>query len=107
MLVRDGPGRALRIVKFITAPERTQALLRRAAGDVPLMHDDDLLPVRPAAPRRGATRVTSELTSDDGALAALALLPSLPGQLWVRLHTGPSTGHALTRLRRSSGDAML
>jgi hypothetical protein len=41
-------------VEFITASGRPQALLTLAARDIRPVADEDLLAVRPAAPRKGA-----------------------------------------------------
>jgi len=70
VLVRDVPEAGLRAgdlgavvqvygangveVEFVTAAGQTQALLTLATTDVRSVRDDDLLAVRPVAPRRGA-----------------------------------------------------
>ena len=70
VLVRDVPEAGLRAgdlgavvqvygpealeIEFATAAGQTQALLTLAAADVRPVQDNDLLAVRPAAPRRGA-----------------------------------------------------
>ena len=70
VLVRDLPDAGLRAgdlgavvhvyspdaveVEFVTAAGRTQALVTLATRDVREVGDDDLLTVRPAAPRKGA-----------------------------------------------------
>ena len=70
VLVRDVPEAGLRAgdlgavvhvyspealeVEFVTARGRTQALLTLGAADLRPVREDDLLAVRPAAPKRGA-----------------------------------------------------
>jgi hypothetical protein len=70
VLLRDFPEAGLRVgdlgavvhvyaadaleVEFVTASGRTQALLTVAATDVRAVGDNDLLAVRPTAPKRGA-----------------------------------------------------
>lgn len=70
VLVRDVPEAGLRAgdlgavvqvygpealeIEFATAAGQTQALLTLAPADIRAVQDNDLLAVRPAAPRRGA-----------------------------------------------------